>query len=45
LEMMRPNIDALIGGIIRTKTLDLLLDNAHVVPAETKSPDDESNKT
>jgi trigger factor len=47
LEMMRPNIDALIGGIVRTKTLDFLLDNAKIVegPPETKSPPDESSSS
>lgn len=42
LEMLRPNIETLIGGIVRTKTLDFLLDHANVAPAETKAEADES---
>jgi len=44
LEMMRSNLDTLISGIVRTKTLDFLLDNAKIVeaPAETKSESSES---
>jgi len=47
LEMMRPNIDALIGGIVRTKTLDFLLDSAKIseAPEETKSAPDESSSS
>lgn len=44
LEMMRSNLDTLISGIVRTKTLDYLLDNAKIVeaPPETKSESAES---
>ena len=33
LEMLRPNISALIDGIVRTKTIEFLLDNAKVTEA------------
>lgn len=47
LEMMRDNLDTLIGGIARTKTLDFLLDHAAIAaaPAETKSADGESSSS
>jgi trigger factor len=33
LELLRPNLPSLVAGIVRTKTIDLLLDAAKVVPA------------
>ncbi|MGH7714792.1 MAG: trigger factor, partial [Vulcanimicrobiaceae bacterium] len=33
LELLRPNLPSLAAGIVRTKTIDLLLDAAKVVPA------------
>lgn len=48
LEMMRSNLDTLISGIVRTKTLDFLLDNANIVeapPEETKSDSNESESS
>ena len=49
VEMTRPNMGALIDGIVRTKTMDFLLDNAsveHVEPAEaTNAAKDESSET
>lgn len=44
LEMMRSNLDTLIDGIVRTKTLDFLLDNAKVTdaPPATKEAEPES---
>jgi trigger factor len=48
LEMMRSNLDTLISGIVRTKTLDFLLDNAKIVeapPEETKSEPEESSSS
>ncbi len=49
VEMTRPNMGALIDGIVRTKTVDFLLDNAsieHVAPAAaTNAPADESTET
>lgn len=47
LEMMRSNLDTLISGIVRTKTLDYLLDNAKIVeaPPETKSEPEESSSS
>ena len=33
LELLRPNLPSLAAGIVRTKTIDLLLDAANVVPA------------
>jgi hypothetical protein len=46
--MMRSNLDTLISGIVRTKTLDFLLDNAKIVeapPEETKSEPEESSSS
>jgi trigger factor len=43
IEMMRSNLDTLIDGIVRTKTLDFLLENADVQEAPaTKDADPES---
>ncbi len=36
LEMMGQNVGALVDGVVRTKTIDLLIDRAKVVPAATK---------
>jgi trigger factor len=35
VEMLRGNVGSLVDGIIRTKTLDFLLDNAKLTPAAT----------
>lgn len=47
IEMLRSNFDTLIAGIVRTKTVDFLLDHAKVVegPGETKSATDESKSS
>jgi trigger factor len=37
LELMGANIGALVDGIVRTKTIDFLLEKANVVPAATKA--------
>ena len=38
-EMLRPNMAGLIDGVVRSKTLDFLLDNAQIVEAkETNAP-------
>jgi len=36
LELMGSNVAALIDGIVRTKTIDFLIEKANVVPAATK---------
>ncbi|MBV8423939.1 MAG: trigger factor [Candidatus Eremiobacteraeota bacterium] len=33
LELLRPNLPSLVAGIVRTKTIDVLLDEAKIVPA------------
>jgi trigger factor len=38
LELLRPNLPSLAAGIVRTKTIDLLLDAAKVVPATPDAP-------
>jgi len=38
LELLRPNLPSLAAGIVRTKTIDLLLDAATVVPATPDAP-------
>jgi trigger factor len=37
LELMGSNVGALVDGIIRTKTIDFLIEKANVVPAATKA--------
>jgi FKBP-type peptidyl-prolyl cis-trans isomerase (trigger factor) len=37
LELLGSNVAALVDGIVRTKTIDFLLEKATRVPAETKS--------
>jgi len=36
IEMMGQNVGALVDGVVRTKTIDLLIERAKVVPAATK---------
>ena len=36
LEMMGQNVGALVDGVVRTKTIDLLIERAKVVPVATK---------
>ena len=47
IEMLRPNLSSLIDGIVRSKTLDFLLDQAKISetlagPEATKTPAPES---
>jgi trigger factor len=37
LELMGANVGALVDGIVRTKTIDYLIEKANVVPAATKA--------
>ena len=37
LELMGPNVGALVDGIVRTKTIDFLIEKANVVPSATNS--------
>lgn len=45
LEMLRSNLDTLIDGIVRTKTLDFLLDRAKVVEAPAATNDAPAEST
>jgi trigger factor len=38
IELLGANVGALVDGIVRTKTIDFLIDAAKLVPAETKPP-------
>ena len=46
-EMLKPNMGGLIDGVVRSKTVDFLLDNAHIVeaqaPAQTAGDEKETN--
>ena len=37
IELMGANVAALADGIVRTKTIDFLIDKANIVPAATKA--------
>jgi len=37
IELMGPNVGALVDGIVRTKTIDFLIEKANVIPAATKA--------
>ena len=38
LELLAPNLNSLVAGIVRTKTIDLLLDRAKIVSATPDAP-------
>jgi trigger factor len=38
IELLGQNVGALVDGVVRTKTIDFLIDNAKIVPAATKLP-------
>jgi trigger factor len=38
LQMLRPNLSGLLDGIVRTKTMEFLLDNATVTEAASPAP-------
>jgi trigger factor len=38
IELLGQNVAALVDGVVRTKTIDFLIDNAKIVPAATKTP-------